>query len=97
MRDDDWFEAAYQARSLQVCCPGQFKPSRRINSRVGRDREKNGLAVANCASLPSNLFLAVQSRTLMFCCGLVPFGRSGSRGSKRSALRGLVYVSRGRC
>ena len=28
---------------------------------------------------------------------LVPFGRSGSRGSKHSALRGLVYVPRGRC
>src|SRR5262245_43648784 len=31
------------------------------------------------------------------CCHLVPFGRSGSRGGKHSALRGLVYVSRGRC
>ena len=26
------------------------------------------------------------------CCYLVPFGRSGNRGSKHSALRGLVYV-----
>jgi hypothetical protein len=31
------------------------------------------------------------------CCHLVPFGRSGSRGSNHSALRGLVYVPRGRC
>jgi hypothetical protein len=31
------------------------------------------------------------------CCYLVPFGRSGNRGSKHSALRGLVYVCRGRC
>jgi hypothetical protein len=47
--------------------PGQFKPSRRINSRVGRTLPgKERPAVANCASLPSNLFRAVQGWTLMF-------------------------------
>jgi CHASE2 domain-containing sensor protein len=67
MRDDGWSRRRIKADRCKFADPGQFKPSRRINSHVGRTLPgKERPAVANCASLPSNLFRAVQGRTLMF-------------------------------
>jgi CHASE2 domain-containing sensor protein len=68
MRNDDWSMRRIKAdryefadpRSVQTITPDQ--QSRQSRSTA----ERMGPAVANCANLPSNLFRAVQGRTLMF-------------------------------
>ena len=65
MRDDDWSRRRIKADRCKFADP---RPVQTIapDQQPRRYREKNGPAVANCASLPSNLFRAVQGRTLMF-------------------------------
>jgi CHASE2 domain-containing sensor protein len=66
MRDDGWSRRRIKADRCKFADPRPVQ-TRRINSRVGRTLPgKERPAVANCASLPSNLFRAVQGRTLMF-------------------------------
>src|SRR5262249_45047310 len=64
MRDDDWSKGV----SRPIAASAGPRPVQTIapNQRPRRYREKNGPAAVNCASLPSNLFRAVQGRTLMF-------------------------------
>src|SRR5215831_14126194 len=64
MRDDDWSRRRIKADRCKFADP---RPVQTIapDQQPRRYREKND-AVANCASLPSNLFRAVQGRTLMF-------------------------------
>src|SRR5215831_20630960 len=65
MRDDDWSRRRIKADRCKFADP---RPVQTItpDQQPRRYREKSGPAVANCASLPSNLFRAVQGRTLMF-------------------------------
>jgi CHASE2 domain-containing sensor protein len=68
MRNDDWSMRRIKAdryefadpRPVQTIMPDQQSRQPRSTG------ERMGPAVANCANLPSNLFRAVQGRTLMF-------------------------------
>jgi CHASE2 domain-containing sensor protein len=68
MRDDDWSRRRIKADRCKFADPpaSSNHHAGSTAASVVLYREKNGPAVANCASLPSNLFRAVQGRTLMF-------------------------------
>ena len=67
MRDDDW--SRWRIKADRCKCWPPASSNHRAGSTAASVvlyREKNGSAVANCATLPCNLFRAVQGRRLMF-------------------------------